>query len=288
MRYLKLLLLFLFFTSCQESEKERITRLVTEWQGKEIHFPPNPVFTRLLSDTTDWQIPNTDYKVLVFVDSIGCTSCKLQLHKWKELIEQTDSITDGTVPFLFFFQSSDLKELHYLLRRDQFDLPVCIDTKDQLNQLNQFPSEITFQTFLLNKENKVQIVGNPIHNLAVKDLYLKQVSGNASSTTNQPIRTTAEAEQMEINLGSFDKSEKKTAMFTLKNTGNHPLLIMDIATTCGCASPTFDKHPAQPGEVLQVNVNYIPKDTGFFDETLTVKCNTEKWIKLKTKENQIK
>ncbi|NDV56105.1 DUF1573 domain-containing protein [Parabacteroides sp. 52] len=288
MRYLKLLLLFLFFTSCQESEKERITRLVTEWQGKEIHFPSNPVFTRLLSDTTDWQIPNTDYKVLVFVDSIGCTSCKLQLHKWKELIEQTDSITDGTVPFLFFFQSSDLKELHYLLRRDQFDLPVCIDTKDQLNQLNQFPSEITFQTFLLNKENKVQIVGNPIHNLAVKDLYLKQVSGNASSTTNQPIRTTAEAEQMEINLGSFDKSEKKTAMFTLKNTGNHPLLIMDIATTCGCASPTFDKHPAQPGGVLQVNVNYIPKDTGFFNETLTVKCNTEKWIKLKTKENQIK
>ncbi|MDL2256317.1 hypothetical protein LJC44_01375 [Parabacteroides sp. OttesenSCG-928-G06] len=32
---------------------------------------------------------------------------------------------------------------------------------------------------------------------------------------------------------------------------------------------------------MQVNVNYTPKDTGFFAETITIKCNTESWIKLK-------
>lgn len=269
--------------SCKETEKEKIARLVTEWQGKEIRFPADPVFTRYLTDTVDWQIPQSEYKVLVYVDSIGCTSCKLQLNKWKELITETDSISDETVPFLFFFHSKDNKEIQYLMKRDKFDHPVCIDKEDRLNGLNQFPSDMTFQTFLLDRDNKVVVLGNPVHNLAVKDLYLKQITKGSPSAVNQTIKTTAKAEETEINLGSFDRSEKKTALFQIKNTGSSPLVLVDVATTCGCAVATFDKHPAQPGEILQVKVDYDAKDSGFFDETITVKSNTNSWIKLKIK-----
>ncbi|MDH6312611.1 hypothetical protein M2137_001386 [Parabacteroides sp. PFB2-10] len=280
-KYLLILPFFLLFLSCHESDKQRITRLVTEWQGKEILFPDEMVFSQYATDAVEWPVLEADYKVLVFVDSLGCISCKLQLPKWKEWIAQVDSITNGHMPFLFFFQSSDQKEIRHLLKRDDFDYPVCLDREDQLNKLNNFPSDITFQTFLLDKDNRVVSIGNPIHNLAVKDLYLKQITGSVTpSTSNQPIRTTAEAEQTEINLGSFEKNESKNAVFTLRNTGEKPLVIMDTATTCGCASPNFDKHPAQPGETLQVKVIYTPKESGFFNETITVKCNTEKWIKL--------
>lgn len=31
--------------SCQESDKQRFTRLVEEWDGKEITFPSQTVFT---------------------------------------------------------------------------------------------------------------------------------------------------------------------------------------------------------------------------------------------------
>jgi hypothetical protein len=93
-------------------------RLVQEWQGKEIRFPKEITFTRFVTDTVDYQIPTSDYKVLIYVDSIGCTSCKLQLPKWRKLIARVDSLTGGTVPFLFFFQSKDDKELRYILRRD--------------------------------------------------------------------------------------------------------------------------------------------------------------------------
>ncbi|MDH6313632.1 hypothetical protein M2137_002422 [Parabacteroides sp. PFB2-10] len=240
-RYFFILPFFLLFLSCHESDKQRITRLVTEWQGKEILFPDEMVFSRYATDAVEWPVWEADYKVLVYVDSLGCISCKLQLPKWKEWITQVDSITDGYVPFLFFFQSSDQKEIRHLLKRDDFDYPVCLDREDQLNKLNNFPSDITFQTFLLDKDNRVVSIGNPIHNLAVKDLYLKQIIGSLTpSTSNQPIRTTAEAEQTEINLGSFEKNESKTAVFTLRNTGEKPLVIMDTATTCGCASPSFE------------------------------------------------
>ena len=69
-------------------------------------------------------------------------------------------------------------------------------------------------------------------------------------------------------------------VFTAKNTGTQPLVIIDVATTCGCASPNFEKHPANPGETLNVTVEMQPKDAGFFNETITVKCNTDKQIKL--------
>lgn len=262
---------------CKETYKERLTRLVTEWQSKEITFPENPVFTVFATDTVGYEILSSRHKVLVYVDSLGCTSCKLQLDRWKQLISYTDSLTNGEVPFLFFFNAKDYREIRYLLKRDNFDYPVCLDTNDSLNKLNQFPSELTFQTFLLNEKNEVEVIGNPIHNLAVKELYLKQITGKS---TKDALKTTVEAIPMEVDFGTFGKSESKEAVFKLKNTGTQSLVIIDVATTCGCASPSFEKHPANPGEELKVTVKMQPKDGSFFNETITVKCNTDKQLKL--------
>jgi hypothetical protein len=267
---------------CKETNKERLTHLVTEWQGKGIIFPENPVFTRYVVDTVDYQIPETAYKVLIYVDSAGCTNCKLQLHKWKELIAYTDSVTGGTVPFLFFFHTEAPKEINYLLKLDKFDLPVCMDEEDKLNKLNKFPSDITFQTFLLDKDNKVAVIGNPVHNLGIWDLYIKQITGKDISANNQT-KTIAEAEVTEADMGRFPKTEQRKALFNITNRGEYPLVILGTTATCGCAKAQFDKHPAGKGEILQVSIEMSPKDSGFFSETITVKCNTDKPIKLTIK-----
>ena len=222
------ILLITAFFSCDNEQKEKekqILQLVNEWQGKQIVFPENAVFTRYLTDTTNYQIPQSEYKVLIYVDSIGCTSCKLQLHKWKELIEYTNSVTQNKVPFLFFFHPKDAKEIRYLLKRDGFDRPICIDLDDRLNKLNKFPADMTFQTFLLDKNNKVAVLGNPVHNTAVKDLYLKQITGKDNPNKNIP-KTTAEVNQTEIDFGTFDKSEIKETTIEVKNTGDSPLVIV--------------------------------------------------------------
>lgn len=278
MKTLNLIILVLLpiFFSCKNEQKEKekqIAKLVTEWQGKEIKFPDNLIFTRYLTDTTDFQIPQSEYKVLVYVDSTGCTSCKLQLHKWKELIEYADSETQGKVPFLFFFHPKDTKEIRYLLKRNGFDRPVYIDLDDRLNKLNKFPADMTFQTFLLDKNNKIVALGNPVHNTAVKDLYLKQITGKDNPNKNMS-KTIAKATPLEIDFGTFDKSEIKEATIEVKNTGDSPLVIVDVSTTCGCTAATYDKRPAKPGETLRVGIKMTPKDTGFFDEVVTIKYNS--------------
>ena len=283
------ILLITAFFSCDNEQKEKekqILQLVNEWQRKQIVFPENAVFTRYLTDTTDYQIPQSEYKVLIYVDSIGCTSCKLQLHKWKELIKYTNSVTQNKVPFLFFFHPKDAKEIRYLLKRDGFDHPICIDLDDRLNKLNKFPADMTFQTFLLDKNNKVAVLGNPVHNTAVKDLYLKQITGKDNPNKNIP-KTIAKASQTDIDFGTFDKSEIKQTTIEVKNTGDSPLVIVDVSTTCGCTAATYDKRPAKPGESLRVQIKMTPKDTGFFDEVVTVRYNSinNQPVKVKIKGN---
>ena len=80
-----LYILFLLFllAACRENKKDQFAR-VQEWQGKEIVFPQDMAFTRFVTEQVEYRIPDAEYKVLIYVDSTGCTSCKLQLPKWKE------------------------------------------------------------------------------------------------------------------------------------------------------------------------------------------------------------
>ena len=279
-----ILLLTIFLSACQDKQKEIITLLVKEWQGKQILFPENMVFTRFASDTTNFVIPTSDYKVLVFVDSIGCTSCKLQLSRWKEFIRYTDSISQKNIPFLFFFQFDDQWEIHSLLIRENFDKPICLDRSDRLNQLNHFPKDIRFQVFLLDKNNKVVVIGNPVHNPNVKELYLEEISRKQPVA---PIQTTVKVEKESLLLETIPLGKSKDTLFTLVNTGDQPLVIIDVTTTCGCAQTLFDKHPVQPGESLHIKVGVTPENKGLFDETITVKCNTNQLIKLNIRGNTI-
>lgn len=279
-----ILLLTIFLSACQDKQKEIITLLVKEWQGKQILFPENMVFTRFASDTTNFVIPTSDYKVLVFVDSIGCTSCKLQLSRWKEFIRYTDSISQKNIPFLFFFQFDDQWEIHSLLIRENFDKPICLDRSDSLNQLNHFPKDIRFQVFLLDKNNKVVVIGNPVHNPNVKELYLEEISRKQPVA---PIQTTVKVEKESLLLETIPLGKSKDTLFTLVNTGDQPLVIIDVTTTCGCAQTLFDKHPVQPGESLHIKVEVTPENKGLFDETITVKCNTNQLIKLNIRGNTI-
>ena len=241
--------------SCEESREEAMLRLVNEWNGKEIKFPSRSVFTIQGKDTVDFEFGNADYKVVTYIDSVGCTSCKLQLPRWKKLVAEVDSLTDGRVPFLFYFHPKDMKELRYLTRRDDFTYPVCFDEKDELNRLNHFPSDMTFQTFLLDNDNKVVAMGNPVLNPKVKDLYLDVIKGE-KETGQAANSTSVSVNQTVLDFGSFSQSEKQEKSFVLTNTGGGLLVIQDIITSCGCTKVEYSKEPVRPGSTLEVKVIY--------------------------------
>ena len=262
--------LLFFAMSCQKNDRAKVESLVKEWNNKEIRFSDNPVFTRFVTDTVPYRIPKTDYKVVVFVDSVGCISCKLQLPKWKEFMHEVDSLSDGNVPFVFFFQTKNVRELRYILRRDNFSHPVCIDTEDSFYKLNRFPGEMMFQTFLVDSENRVKVIGNPIHNLSVKDLYLKEIAG--IEAVSLPV-TTIQADSAEYHYGVVGENMTASRKIILKNTGNEVFRIKGTTTSCDCMTAEYDWDEIPPGGKAAMTVEYKAEEPGDFWRTITIYGN---------------
>nr|WP_289866752.1 DUF1573 domain-containing protein [uncultured Bacteroides sp.] len=276
MKYLISVFICLFLLSCGNQEKKYIERLLQTWSEKEVLFPANSIFTIKGKDTVDFSMSGK-FKILTYVDTLGCISCKLQLDRWKVFMEEVDGMTEDSVRFIYFFSPEKRKKFLETLRFENFTYPVCIDDMNQLNALNNFPSgNEMFHTFLLDKDNKVLAIGNPIHNPKVKELYLKIIQGEKATKQDESkeIKTEVAVDKPLITLGDFNWKEEQKATFTLKNTGGNPLVIQDVTTSCGCTTVSYSKEPTHPGKEITLEVVYKAEHPEHFSKTVTVHCNT--------------
>ncbi len=221
-------LLGILCLSCKDEKRTRSEHIVKEWVGKTIRLPSG---VELYDPQGDSAVPipvDTDYKIFLYTDSTGCTSCKLKPFVWTGLIHEIDSLMPNQVEFLFYFHPKNRKELLFLLKRDGFRYPVFIDTENKIDRLNHFPSEMEFQCFLLDKENKVLSIGNPTLNPKIGDLY-KQIMSGGDTPKEQPVTTIAvDQTQMEIrNLKSREGNFCRFCTYEHRQTtfGHYP---------CGC------------------------------------------------------
>jgi hypothetical protein len=266
-KVMNLLLIVLVMLSACGDKTVTIENMLKEWTGKTIYFPN--IKPALLKKTDIVRENKNSYKILNYVDSTGCTGCKLGMDKWKLYIQEMDS----TINFLFYFHPKNEKELVSLLKREKFvNYPVYIDTNDELNKLNHFPYDPTFHCFLLDKDNKVLAIGNPAKNIKIWELYKKIITGEIS---DKPPVTTIEPEQIEIELNNLQTGKTSEAIFILKNTGAKPLVIQHIESSCGCTVPEWEKQPIVTGNSTEITVKITPEKSEYFNKTITVHCNIE-------------
>jgi len=167
------------FSSCQNNKRrENAMKIVKEWTGKEIKFSNGLSCTSMGKDTTSIDLQNDNFKILLYVDSIGCTSCRLRLSEWKKIMNESDSVFFRKPEFVFIFQPKkrDEKELFNILKNNGFRQPVFIDKNNEIDKLNNFPSNPEYQCFLLDKEKKVILVGNPALVSGIWLLYKRVIS----------------------------------------------------------------------------------------------------------------
>jgi hypothetical protein len=258
----------LFLSACKDNNT-KVEFLVKEWIGKTIRLPeikPTILYTKTAEDVDN---DNGQYKILFYIDSTGCTKCKLQLHLWLSLIEKYK----GQIDFLLFFSSKNNDELFSLLKDERFKYKVYFDINDELNKLNRFPSNPQFQCFLLDKDNKVLAIGNPTNNPQIWELYEKIITKNIS---NKSLVTIVKVNQTEIELSNLLAGKTSEAIFVLENTGTNPLIIQQVNSSCGCTVPEWKKQPVATGDSIEIKVKITPEKSEYFSKTVTVYCNTEK------------
>lgn len=274
MKYLFVICTIILCSSCQNKERIYLLDTVKKWEGKVVRFPVNPVFTKYMRDTVDNTI-ESDLKLMVYVDSTGCTSCKLQLHKWKEYLHKLDSISGGNMSLLFYVCPKDKKEFEQILKRDRFDYPVCVDENDSLNLINNFSADPRFQVFILDSVNRIIALGNPILNPRIKDLYFNIFSSKNYIDVNQSSHTKVCISEQMINFDTFSWKESINKEVYLKNIGNSPLVINEIITSCGCVDVDYDKKPVLPEDSTSIKIEYRAEHPEHFSKTITIYCNAE-------------
>ena len=87
-----------------------------------------------------------------------------------------------------------------------------------------------------------------------------------------------EFKEQEYDFGSFEpvgNDTLKSHSFRFYNTGQQPLVILHVATGCGCTRPQYPKTPIEPGDSGIVTVNYkgYGQSVGPFRKSVTVYSN---------------
>ena len=61
--------------------------------------------------------------------------------------------------------------------------------------------------------------------------------------------------------------------FTVKNTGDKPLIISRVQASCGCTTPEWSQTPIMPGKTTELKVGYDTKIVGPFTKIIEVYSN---------------
>ena len=57
-----------------------------------------------------------------------------------------------------------------------FNYPIWIDIKDEYCNSDKYPEDVSYRCFVLDKENKVKMVGNPVHLSELESDFIKLLS----------------------------------------------------------------------------------------------------------------
>jgi Rps23 Pro-64 3,4-dihydroxylase Tpa1-like proline 4-hydroxylase len=63
--------------------------------------------------------------------------------------------------------------------------------------------------------------------------------------------------------------------FTFKNTGNEPLILEKVKTSCECTASKWSKKPILPGKTGVIKVIYSTRSVGYFYRTIAVISNAK-------------
>ncbi|WP_336065245.1 DUF1573 domain-containing protein [Mesoflavibacter sp. CH_XMU1404-2] len=97
-----------------------------------------------------------------------------------------------------------------------------------------------------------------------------------------------EFKETTIDYGTIEKGANGLRTFEFTNTGDAPLVISDVHSSCGCTVPKKPKEPIMPGETGEIEVKYDTNRVMPIRKTITVLSNADTpSVSLKIKGNVI-
>ena len=77
-----------------------------------------------------------------------------------------------------------------------------------------------------------------------------------------------------VDYGEISRGSDGIRVFTFVNTGDEPLEITKVYSSCGCTIPKKPEAPIAPGETGEIQVKYDTNRLGPIRKTITVNSNS--------------
>ena len=78
-----------------------------------------------------------------------------------------------------------------------------------------------------------------------------------------------------VDYGEIAKGSDGVRVFEFTNTGNMPLIITKVSSSCGCTIPKKPEAPIQPGQTGEIQVKYDTNRPGPIRKAITVISNAD-------------
>lgn len=106
-------------------------------------------------------------------------------------------------------------------------------------------------------------------------IFISAMSLVSMAQSNGPVMTFDEKTHDFGTIKEADGPVSHTFEFT--NTGNEPLVIINVNASCGCTRPEYSKEPIKPGKKGKIKVTYNPAGRpGEFSKDVKIRTNGNK------------
>lgn len=166
--------------------KAGIKKDLEEFIGREVVLPKE-MAAFVNGRDTSLTIEGDRLKLIVWYDSTGCSSCRLKdLWQWEDYAEYADS-ADFDLCVILSPSEANIHSVNLAVRSQRVQFAVYKDYDRRFYALNPgMPSNSMLHTFLLDRDNKVVIAGNPINNPALAEFYRSVIKSRATDGTARP------------------------------------------------------------------------------------------------------
>jgi hypothetical protein len=171
------LLLFLSCNSNNHKNSQTTKNAVSNFVSDTIILPKSKKI--LLKDSLYNKETLLDNKAKLKITTLlwgECHSCIADLNKWKDFYHFIDK--KDNIEILFYLYTSDLNLFRQNLYKKAIrKYPFIIDRKNRYLNKNDLPfKNKVYQTFLLDSNNRVILVGNPIYSEKLMKLYKEEIN----------------------------------------------------------------------------------------------------------------
>ena len=91
-----------------------------------------------------------------------------------------------------------------------------------------------------------------------------------------------------IDYGTIEKGSDGVRVFEFTNTGDAPLIISKVSSSCGCTIPKKPEEPIMPGKTGEIQVKYDTNRVGPIRKAITVISNADTPTKVLKIKGEIK